>query len=159
MFTVDKKLVFDGWNKGLTEKYVPVEEKTASIILFMSTSWSIYLCDLLCHYHFHFHYITIKHIISLIQNNFCFGHVCQKFSLRVLLSFCLIFCQFQPGVAYESIAYKKGAQPENQFSLVKLRSFIKNYLLLISVTVFIKRNSEQKKTVSSSQKIRLKQPV
>ena len=54
MFTVDKKLVFDGWNKGLTEKYVPVEEKTASTILFprqakffifvsMSTSWSIYV--------------------------------------------------------------------------------------------------------------------
>ena len=27
------------------------------------------------------------------------------FSLRVLLSFCLIFCQFQPGDAYKSIAY------------------------------------------------------
>ena len=32
---------------------------------------------------------------------------CQKFSLRVLLSLCLIFCQFQPGAAYKSIAYKK----------------------------------------------------
>ena len=31
----------------------------------------------------------------------------RKFSLRVLLSFCLIFCQFQPGVAYKSVAYKK----------------------------------------------------
>ena len=30
----------------------------------------------------------------------------QKFSLGVLLSFCLIFCQFQAGVAYESVAYK-----------------------------------------------------
>ena len=30
--------------------------------------------------------------------------VCQKFSLMVLLS---IFCQFQPGVAYKSVAYKK----------------------------------------------------
>ena len=29
------------------------------------------------------------------------------FSPRVLLSFCVIFCQFQPGVAYESVAYKK----------------------------------------------------
>ena len=58
MFAVDKKLVFDGWNKGLTEKYVPVEEKTASIILFMSTSWSIYLCDLLCHIIFIF--ITLQ---------------------------------------------------------------------------------------------------
>ena len=31
----------------------------------------------------------------------------QKFSLRVLLSIRLIFCQFQPGVAYKSVAYKK----------------------------------------------------
>ena len=30
-----------------------------------------------------------------------------KFSLRVLLSFCLILCQFQPCVAYKSAAYKK----------------------------------------------------
>ena len=30
-----------------------------------------------------------------------------KFSLRVLLSICLIFCQFQPWVAYKSAAYKK----------------------------------------------------
>ena len=29
------------------------------------------------------------------------------FSLRVLLSLCLIFCQFQPGVAYKSDAYKE----------------------------------------------------
>ena len=32
---------------------------------------------------------------------------CQKFSLRVLLSFCLIFCKSQPAVAYKSVAYKK----------------------------------------------------
>ena len=31
----------------------------------------------------------------------------QKFSLRVFLSICLIFCQFQPGIAYKSVAYKK----------------------------------------------------
>ena len=36
----------------------------------------------------------------------------QKFSFRVLLSFCLIFCQFQPGVAYKNVAYKKSVQPE-----------------------------------------------
>ena len=29
------------------------------------------------------------------------------FSLRVLLSFCLIFCQFRPNVAYKSAAYKR----------------------------------------------------
>ena len=33
----------------------------------------------------------------------------QKFSLRVLLRICLGFCQFQPGVAYKSVAYKKKA--------------------------------------------------
>ena len=27
--------------------------------------------------------------------------------LKVLLSFCLIFCQFQTGVACKSVAYKK----------------------------------------------------
>ena len=31
----------------------------------------------------------------------------QKISLRVLLRICLIFGQFQPGVAYNSVAYKK----------------------------------------------------
>ena len=29
------------------------------------------------------------------------GHARQMLSLRVLLSFCLFFCQFQPGVAYK----------------------------------------------------------
>ena len=42
---------------------------------------------------------------TLIKNvtNFQTG----KLSLRVLLSICLIFCQFQAGVAYKSVAYKK----------------------------------------------------
>ena len=31
----------------------------------------------------------------------------QKFSLRALLSFCLVFCHLQPRVAYKSVAYKK----------------------------------------------------
>ena len=31
----------------------------------------------------------------------------QIFSLRVLRSFCLKFCQFQPGVAYKGVAYKE----------------------------------------------------
>ena len=45
-------------------------------------------------------FITIKDITSLTQANLFFEHVCHKFSLMVLLSFCLIFCQFQSGVAY-----------------------------------------------------------
>ena len=32
---------------------------------------------------------------------------CQKFSLSVLFSFCLIFYQFQPSVAYKSVVCKK----------------------------------------------------
>ena len=34
-------------------------------------------------------------------------HSSRKFSLRVVLSFWLKFCQFQPFVAYESVAFKK----------------------------------------------------
>ena len=30
-----------------------------------------------------------------------FGYFCQKFSLKVLLSICLLFCHFQPGVAFK----------------------------------------------------------
>ena len=52
-------------------------------------------------------FITIYHIISLTQKKLFFGHVCQKFRLRALLSFWLIFCRFQPGVAYESVSNKK----------------------------------------------------
>ena len=35
MFPVDKKLIFTSRNEGLTEKYVPVEEKTP----FTGSSW------------------------------------------------------------------------------------------------------------------------
>ena len=74
-----------------------------SIFLSMSMSQSIFvllMCDL-------FIFSTINHKISLIQTNLFFGHACQKFSLRVLLSFYLTFSQFQPGFAYKSVAYKK----------------------------------------------------
>ena len=32
----------------------------------------------------------------------------KNFSLKVLISFCLIFRQFQPGVAYKNAPYRKG---------------------------------------------------
>ena len=38
MFPVDKKLVFTSRNDGLAEKYVPVEEKTAST----GNSWLLF---------------------------------------------------------------------------------------------------------------------
>ena len=39
----------------------------------------------------------------------------QKFSLRVLLSICLTFCQFQPGVAHKSVAYKKSMKNKKNY--------------------------------------------
>ena len=57
-----------------------------------------------------FIFIKVNYTISVIQTNLFLGHICQKFSLRVLLSSCLIFCQFQPGIAYKSVAYKNSVQ-------------------------------------------------
>ena len=42
----------------------------------------------------------------MAQINLFFGHVCQRFDLRCCLAL-LIFCQFQPGVAYKSVAFSK----------------------------------------------------
>ena len=61
----------------------------------------------------------------MTQTNLFFGHFCPKFSLRVLLSFCLIFYQFQSGVAYKSVAYKKKRVYEiSTFEFVKIQSFM-----------------------------------
>ena len=65
------------------------------------------LIYVICFFIIIFIFITFNYIISLRQKDLFFGHVCQKFSLSVLLSFCLIFCQFQPGGGYKSVAYKK----------------------------------------------------
>ena len=83
-----------------------------------------YLCDLF--FIFILIFIMINRIISWIQTHlfFClFSRICpiifpwrmwiifkqQKFSVRVLLSIWLSFCQFQPGVAYKIVAYIKKA--------------------------------------------------
>ena len=78
-----------------------------SILDSMSTSWSVCLIYVISFTIIIFIFITINHIISVIQTNLFFGHVCQMFSLWVLLRFSLNFCQFQPGVAYKSVAYIK----------------------------------------------------
>ena len=53
---------------------------------------------------------TLSHIFSLKQT-IAFLHILfsssQKFDLRELLCFCLIFWQFHPGVVYKSVRYKK----------------------------------------------------
>ena len=51
----------------------------------------------------------VENFIFCAMHTCLFGHFCQKFSFRVLLSFCLFFCQFQPGVPKKSVAYKKKA--------------------------------------------------
>ena len=50
-------------------------------------------------------------------------------------------------------------QPKNLFSLIKIWSFFKNWLLLNSVTVFAQRkNSELTKTISTRKNVRFHQP-
>ena len=69
----------------------------------------VYLCLIYVIYFFIIiiMFIKVNYIISLRQISVSFGHVCLKFSLRVLLSFCLIFCHFQPGTAYKMLLKKK----------------------------------------------------
>ena len=47
------------------------------------------------------------------------------FSLRVLLSFCLILSQFQPDVAHKIVAYKKSVHMENEKRVEKYLKFRK----------------------------------
>ena len=56
----------------------------------------VYLCLIYMICFFIIIFIFINYIISWRQKSLFFEHVCQKFSLRVLIN----FCQFQPGVAY-----------------------------------------------------------
>ena len=88
-----------------------------------------YLCDLF--FIFSLIFIVINHIPSLKQSHF-FLHFLEdllifldnnkkanifkkwKFNLWVMLSFCLIFCQFQPGVAYKSVACEKSVHLNNE---------------------------------------------
>ena len=89
--------------------------------LFMS-----YLCDLF--FIFILILMVINNIISLKRTHLFFAHFfllfpttfymitwmkkvnnfqIAKFSLRVLLNICLIFCKFQPDIAFKIVAYKK----------------------------------------------------
>ena len=112
-----------------------------TIFVSVSTSRSVYAYLRESIFIFVFIFIMINCIISWIQTClfFClffricpvivrwyrgcrmpivFG--CQKFSLRILLSICLIFCQFQPGVANKSVAYRKKKRNEAYFRKASL---------------------------------------
>ena len=92
-----------------------------SIIIVRHFSHVLYLCSCLdlglfisylC-FIFTFVFIMINRIISLIQKNWSF---CLFFTRCTIILdnnvgssvFCSIVCQFQPGVAYWTVAYKKG---------------------------------------------------
>ena len=71
-----------------------------------------YLCELF--FIFSLTFIAINQTTLSKQPHLLLVHLLEYFllfldenSLKVLHSFCLIFGQFQPGVAYESVAYKK----------------------------------------------------
>ena len=61
---------------------------------------------------------------------------CQKFSFRVLLSVCLIFCQFQSGSVYKSGNQKKKKKKKkcvrlSVFVLFLMKRFHKNLLMMV----------------------------
>ena len=87
-----------------------------------------YLCNIL--FIIIFIYITVNHIISLTQKNLFFGHAYQNFSSGCCLAFAYFFCQFQLGVAYKSVVYKK--------SIYTLGSSVTFYLIwfVISFCLF-----------------------
>ena len=99
-----------------------------SIFVSMCRPRSAYAESLCFVFHFQPYFHRMNHITSWKQTRLLFVHFLeylllflednvdkkkliifksQKFSVRVLRSFCLIFCQFQPGATYKSVAYKK----------------------------------------------------
>ena len=112
-----------------------VENFVFNIFLSISRSRFIYVVSMKSIFHFqpHFHlnqsynpiktdtlvfahfleYLLVLWMVTWMKkvNTFkiagCSDKVQIKFSLRVLLKVYLIFSQYQPGIAYESVAYKK----------------------------------------------------
>ena len=78
---------------------------------------------------------AIKDIVSLTQAKLFFGHVCQKFNLRVLPSFCLSFYQFQPDAAYKSVSPKKTCN--HLISLKHTNLFLRHFYLKFSHMVLL----------------------
>ena len=86
-------------------------------------------------------FITMKQIIPLKQARSFFRKFCQKFSFMVLRSFCLIFCKFQPGVAYESAAYKKAYNFQEQKKSLLLYNFLTMFGILRSFYLLVQSQS------------------
>ena len=98
--------------------------RQAMFSIFVSVCVLAYICliYLICFPIIIFIFLSINHIISLIQTTLFVGHVCQKFSLRVLLSFGLIFCQFLPKVLFiKKVCNQTSFLYRNYFSTFVLR--------------------------------------
>ena len=78
---------------------------------FVSMSWSgsiyiLWMWSIFLH-HFYFHYVWSYNLINTETIFFVnFISSSQKFSISVLLSFCLIFLSISACAAYKSVAYK-----------------------------------------------------
>ena len=83
----------------------------------------------------------MNQIISLKQARSFFRKFFQKFSFMVLRSFCLIFCQFQPGVPHESAAYKKAYNFEEQEKSLVLDNFLTMFGILPSFYLHVQSQS------------------
>ena len=113
----------------------------------MSTPWSIYMIGFFLVI---FIFIAINHIISLTKK-LVFGYVCPKFSLSTLLRFCLIFCQFQPGVAYKSVAYRKACR---SWRLSVLRISVHQNIFDCSFLSWNKINNDNKRNLKQKKKLK-----
>ena len=82
-------------------------------------------------------FIPINRIIWLIQTRF-FGHVCQKFSLRLLFSFCLLFASFSLPLLIKALLIKKACRKK---LLIKRTIKILFKKFDIHVSNFIKINN------------------
>ena len=55
----------------------------------------------------HIYFLILEYVLLFLDDNMNEEYeYYQKFNLRVL-SICFIFCQFQLGIAYKPVAYKK----------------------------------------------------
>ena len=68
----------------------------------------------------------------MIHTNLLFGYVCQTFSLRVFLSFCLNFCLFQHGVAIVYFLPMKISSSHKKLSAVSSSKWIAGELFHFS---------------------------
>ena len=85
--------------------------KWASVLLNFFMNWAsnvVYMFLNTCNHHYTETHIVFSIFVSMSRHRPIYVvSLWWKFSLRVLLSFCLSFCQFQSSIAYKSVVCKK----------------------------------------------------